>query len=204
MAATAVNAWNTIKSRHEELTKDPKFKPDKLAPLCARLDADGNQLDKQEEEKKKAGKILDDSDAEIESFKSKITAKHDEIQQLTDEIEELKIEGDLTDDTAAKAISQLAASWVNLARQRSDAAQQVAKLSTDQASLVKKAADQFKAKMEGAIAAEKRAKADGTKTLDQIKNQVAPYQKVASGMKDSDMAADIGSLYSTVSQLYSF
>ena len=204
MAATAVNAWNTIKSRHEELRSDAKFKPDKLASLCAKLDADGNKFDKQEEEKQKAIKTLEDSGDEIEAFKPKIAAKDDEIKQLTDEIEELKMEGDMTDDNAAKAISQLAASWGNLARQRTDAAQQLGKLSGEQASLVKKAADQFKAKMDGAIAAAKKAKADGARTLEQIRNQVAAYQKIATGMKDSDMAADIGSLYSTVSQLYGF
>src|SRR5262249_4044467 len=115
--------------------------------------------------------ILDNSDAEIESFKSKIAAKYDEIKQLTDEIEELRIEGDLTDDNAAKAISQLAASWANLAREHSNAAQQLAKLSGDQPSLAKKTADQFKAKMDGAIAAQKKPR------------QTAPGRSSKSGIR---------------------
>ena len=57
MATTAVNSWNAIKARHEALRDNAKFKPDKLTPLCARLDDNGNKLDKQKEEKEKAVKI---------------------------------------------------------------------------------------------------------------------------------------------------
>ena len=204
MAASALNAWLAIKSRHAALNKDAKFRPDKLASLCAKLDADGNQYDKQEEEKQKAEKILDASEAAIDANKTKITAKYEEFKQLTDQIEELTIDEKLKDEALVKAVSQMTATWQNLARERTEAAQKLSRLSGDEASLAKNGADQFKAKMVSALAASKRAKTDGAKTLEQIKSQVAAYQKIATGMKDPEMAADIGSLYSSVAQLYAF
>jgi hypothetical protein len=200
MATTALNSWNAIKTRHEALSKDAKFKPDSLAPLCARLDDYGTQLAKQQDEKEKAGKVIDDAGDAFTACSKKIADKYDEIKQLTEQMAEAGMgEEDLTGDDAVKIVSKAAASFVNLAKELAEVAQAIAK-----ASIVKKMAEQFKAKREAVDNAIKRIQAEGSKTQDQIRKQVDVYRKTAIGMKDTGMAGDIGSLNSVVAQLYSF
>jgi hypothetical protein len=205
MATTALNSWNAIKTRHEALSKDAKFKPDSLAPLCARLDDYGTQLAKQQDEKEKAGKVIDDAGDAFTACSKKIADKYDEIKQLTEQMAEAGMgEEDLTGDDAVKIVSKAAASFVNLAKELAEVAQAIAKASDEQAGIVKKMAEQFKAKREAVDNAIKRIQAEGSKTQDQIRKQVDVYRKTAIGMKDTGMAGDIGSLNSVVAQLYSF
>jgi chromosome segregation ATPase len=203
MATTALNSWNAIKTRHEALSKDAKFKPDNLASLCAKLDDYGTQLAKQKDEKEKVGKIVEDAGDAFEACTKKIADKYDEIKQITDQMAALEM-GDITDDDAVKTVSKTAADFVNLAKELSEVAQAIAKAGDELAGIVKKMADQFKAKREAVDAAIKKLQSEGSKTQDQIRKQVDAYRKIATAMKDNDMAGDIGSLNSVVAQLYSF
>lgn len=204
MATTALNSWNAIKARQEALNKDAKFKPDKLTALCARLDDLGAQLAKQEDEKGKARKIVDDAGNAYEAASKKMTNKYDEIQKIADQMAETDMDGDLDSDDAVKVVSKASAGFVTLAKELSEVAQALAKASDELAGIVKKMAEQFKAKRESIEAATKKIKADGSKTQDLIKQQVDAYRKIAAGMKDNDLAGDIGSLSSITSQLYTF
>jgi len=205
MATTAVNSWNAIKARHEALRNDAKFKPDKLTALCARLDTNGTQLDKQNEEKEKAEKIIDDATGPYEACTKRITTQHGEVERIAGQMGEMGLEdGDLKGDDAVKTVTKACALFVNKTDELAEAAQEIAKASKELAGVVKKMSDQYKAKREAVDAAIKKIKADGAKCEGDIKKQVAAYQKIANDMKDREMAGDIGSLNSIVSQLYSF
>jgi chromosome segregation ATPase len=186
------------------LNSDKKFKPDKLAPLCARLDTDGEQLDKQKEEKEKAVKIIDDASDDIESRTKKIATQHEEIKRLADELAEIEPEGDLKGDDAVKIITKTANVYAEKVDEIAAAAQAITKSSNEVSALVKKMAAQFKAKREAIDAAIKKTQTDGNKAQGDIKKQIGVYQKIATDMKDRDMASDIGSLGSIVAQLYVF
>lgn len=206
MATTALNSWNAIKTRNAALSKDPKFKPDNLAALCARLDDLGAQLEKQKSEKEKTGKILDDAEDTFEAFSKTIGARYDEIKQITDQMSDSDTGGggDVTGDDAVKVVMQAAAKLITQTKELAEVAQAIAKASDGHAAFVKKIAEQFKTKREAVDAAIKKIQSDGSKTQDQIKKQIDTYRKIAEGMKDRDLAGDIGSLQSIVSQIYSF
>jgi hypothetical protein len=205
MPTTAVNSWNAIKSRHEALRNDAKFKPDKLAPLCAKLDEVGGRLDKQKEEKENTEKIIDDVDEPIESRTRIISTRHDEIKQIADRMtEEMATDGELKSDNAVKVVSNTAAKFVNFTNEIAEAAQAIAKASHEQGAIIKKMAEQFKAKREAADAAIKKTQAEGTKTQEQIKKQIDAYRKIANDLKNKDLADALGGLQSMVAQLHAF
>jgi hypothetical protein len=192
--ASVLAAWKAIKGRHPALSNAAKFKPD-ITPFCAKIDEDAHKFDHLDEEKKKAGKIIEDAGVQIDAQAAKIAAKTDEVSNLTDQIAASQSQDvDLNGDDAVKSVLQIVTVFEDLAKKRSAAAQEVAKLSDEQAKLAKRAAEQFKAKRDSIDAAQKKLSAEGVKLAAEIKRLVGVYQKIATGMKDSKMASDIGTL----------
>lgn len=202
MANTALNSWNAIRARHEALSKDAKFKPDKLTALCEKLDDLGSELEQQKDEQIKARKIADDAGYAFEAAAKKMADKFNEMKRISDQMANIDM-GDIESDDAVKQVSKATAGFVVLAKELADVAQEVVKASDEQARILKKMAEQFKARREAIDTGIKKTKGDGTKTLDQIKQQVDVFRKIAAGMKDNELAKDIASLNSVVTQLYS-
>jgi hypothetical protein len=158
------------------------------------VDDDAREFKLLDDEKEKAGKIIEDAEDKIESRTKRIKEEKEKIDTLTGTIE-ARTYGLLTDDDAPERVPSVLVNLGELTNLRAVAAREIAKLCNEQADLAEKAADQFKAKRKSIAAKQKKLADDGTKAAAEIKRLVGVYQKIAKGMKDGDaMAADIGTL----------